>query len=66
MSRPLRIEYPDAWYHVMNRGRRQENIFFNDSDYRLFLDVLQDTAKMWNLKVSALSHVNYLVRFDDN
>ena len=22
MSRPLRIEYPDAWYHVMNRGRR--------------------------------------------
>jgi hypothetical protein len=20
MSRPLRIEYPGAWYHVMNRG----------------------------------------------
>ena len=20
MSRPLRIEYPDAWYHVMNRA----------------------------------------------
>jgi len=24
-ARPLRIEYPDAWYHVMNRGRRGEN-----------------------------------------
>ena len=24
MSRPLRIQYPDAWYHVMNRGRRGE------------------------------------------
>jgi len=24
MSRPLRIEYPDAWYHVMNRGRRRD------------------------------------------
>jgi putative transposase len=24
MSRPLRIEYPGAWYHVMNRGRRGE------------------------------------------
>jgi len=22
MSRPLRIQFPDAWYHVMNRGRR--------------------------------------------
>ena len=22
MSRPLRIEYPDAWYHIMNRGGR--------------------------------------------
>jgi len=26
MSRPLRIEYPGAWYHVMNRGRRSENL----------------------------------------
>jgi len=24
MSRPLRIEYPDAWYHVMNCGRLAE------------------------------------------
>ena len=22
MSRPLRIEYPDAWSHIMNRGGR--------------------------------------------
>jgi hypothetical protein len=21
MSRPLRIGYPDAWYHMMNRGK---------------------------------------------
>ena len=27
MSRPLRIHYPDALYHVMNRGRRGEEIF---------------------------------------
>lgn len=30
MSRPLRIEYQDAWYHVMNRGRRGEEIFIGD------------------------------------
>jgi hypothetical protein len=22
MARPLRIQFPDAWYHVMNRGKR--------------------------------------------
>jgi hypothetical protein len=27
MARPLRIDYPDAWYHAMNRGRRAEKIF---------------------------------------
>ena len=27
MSRPLRIQYANAWYHVMNRGRRGETIF---------------------------------------
>ena len=66
MSRPLRIEYPGAWYHVMNRGRRQEDIFLDETDYHLFLDVLKDTAKMWNLKVSAYclmsNHYHLLVQ----
>ncbi len=33
MARPLRIEYSDAWYHVMNRGRRGENVFADEKDY---------------------------------
>lgn len=33
MSRPLRIEYPGAWYHVMNRGRRREDVFHISADY---------------------------------
>lgn len=53
MSRPLRIEYPGAWYHVMNRGRRREKIFFSSKDYELFLTVLNETVEMFNLKVSA-------------
>ena len=35
MSRPLRIEFPNAWYHIMNRGRRSESIFLQDQDYLL-------------------------------
>jgi hypothetical protein len=34
MARPLRIEYPGAWYHVMNRGRGAEEIFNDKRDYQ--------------------------------
>ncbi len=53
MSRPLRIEYPGAWYHVMNRGRRGEKIFSISEDYETFITVLQETVEVLNLKVSA-------------
>ena len=29
MARPLRIEYPGAYYHVIKRGNNQEKIFKN-------------------------------------
>ena len=33
MSRPLRIEFPDAWYHVMNRARLGQEAFPAREDY---------------------------------
>ena len=30
MARPLRIEYPGAYYHVMNRGLSRMDIFLDD------------------------------------
>jgi len=36
ISRPLRIEYPDAWYHVINCGRRAEENFSNKSKRGIF------------------------------
>ena len=44
MSRPLRIQYPDAWYHVMNRGRRGDEIFCEDKDYVVFIDLLKEIS----------------------
>ena len=52
MARPLRIEYPDAWYHVMNRGRRSENIFLEDNDYYAFLKLLIESTEIWNVKIA--------------
>ena len=48
MSRPLRIQYPNAWYHVMNRGRRGDSIFVQKKDYRLFIDLLEELADVYN------------------
>lgn len=53
MARPLRIEYPGAWYHVMNRGRRKEEIFRTSKDYDVFIGVLKETAELLNLNVAA-------------
>jgi len=61
MSRPLRIEYPNAWYHIMNRGGRHNVIFEDKNDYSLFLDLLQETVEIFHIKVSAfcLMHNHY-------
>ena len=53
MSRPLRIEYPGAWYHVMNRGRRSESIFSDRHDYLMFIDLLIEISEMWNVNIEA-------------
>ena len=53
MARPLRIAYPYAWYHVLNRARRSERIFSEKSDYHAFVELLEESAEMWNLRVAA-------------
>ena len=40
MARKLRVQYPEAIYHVMNRGDRREAIFKDDMDRQCFLGTL--------------------------
>lgn len=53
MSRPLRIEYEGAWYHVMNRGRRKEKIFFNEKDFEIFKKTLSEISHRYDIKIHA-------------
>ncbi len=53
MARPLRMEYPGAWHHVMNRGRRRETIFSDGRDYENFLAILQESSEMYGLRIAA-------------
>lgn len=69
MSRPLRIEYPGAWYHVMNRGRRSEEIYTDAKDRESFIKVMQEAADQWNLRVSVYclmsNHYHLLIQTPD-
>lgn len=42
MARKLRVQYPGAIYHVMNRGDRLEVIFRDGQDQDLFLRTLDE------------------------
>ncbi len=45
MSRPLRIEFSGAYYHVTSRGDRREAIYEDDEDRMAFLDVFRDVIE---------------------
>lgn len=53
MSRPLRIQYPDAWYHIINRGLNHRRIFDNDTHRLLFLELLADIHTRYGIEVHA-------------
>lgn len=48
MSRPIRIEFPDALYHVTARGDRREDIFEDDQDRQAFLLTLEQVVAQFN------------------
>jgi putative transposase len=53
MARALRIQYPGAYYHVMNRGNRREDIFITDTDRRIFVDALSDSCEIFSVNLIA-------------
>src|SRR5882724_9812501 len=55
MSRPLRIQYPGAVYHIMNRGRVRQPTFVDDADNLAFLDTLTEAHRLWGIEVFAYS-----------
>lgn len=69
MSRPLRLQYPDAWYHVMNRGRHGEKIFATKEDFGSFIDLLEELAEVFHVKIVAYclmpNHYHLLVQTPD-
>lgn len=65
MTRPLRLEFAGALYHVTSRGDRREAIYRDDDDRRAWLDTVQLVCKRFNFVVHAFclmtNHYHLLV-----
>ena len=44
MTRPLRLEFEGAVYHITSRGNARESIFLDDGDRVRFLEILADVV----------------------
>lgn len=55
MPRPERIEYEDAYYHVMNRGRDKgrRNLFLSKDYYEAFQETLAEAVERFGIVVHA-------------
>lgn len=53
MARPLRIEYPGAFYHVTSRGNEQKDVFKSQRDREKFLDYLASATTRYGAVIHA-------------
>ena len=55
MSRPLRIEYPGAFYHITSRGNERKSIFRMKRDYERFLSYLESATERYGAQIHCFS-----------
>jgi len=53
MPRPQRIQYENAFYHVMNRGRGRQTIFHDKNYYHAFLQTLNEAHSRFDAIIHA-------------
>ena len=70
MARPLRIEFAGALYHVTSRGDGQEDIYLDDKDREIYLEVLADAQHRFNWTIHAYclmsNHYHLLIETPDS
>lgn len=70
MSRPLRIEFAGALYHVTTRGNGKKVIYRDDQDRKGYLAVLSEVCQRYNWDVHAYclmdNHYHLLIETPDS
>jgi REP-associated tyrosine transposase len=61
VARPLRIEFPGAVYHITSRGNARQNIFLDERDHAVFLEILCSSVErfQWLLHAYCLMSNHY-------
>jgi len=69
MARPLRIEFSGAVYHVTSRGDRQEDIYLDHEDRKMWISVFAEVCSRFNWRchawVQMTNHYHLLVETVD-
>jgi REP element-mobilizing transposase RayT len=58
MTRPLRIEFKGAVYHITSRGNARQGIFLDEKDFADFLSVLCSVVKKYHFILHAYCLMN--------
>ena len=69
MSRPLRLEFAGALYHITSRGNGRKAVYLEESDFELFVALLNDVCEQYNWVVHAYylmdNHYHLLLEIPD-
>jgi len=64
MARLARIVVPDCPHHIVQRGNRRQNVFFNENDRHFYLETLNENAKKYGIVFWAYclmsNHVHFI------
>jgi len=65
MARSPRITIPTLPHHILQRGNNRQAVFFDDDDYRLYLECLRQAKEKCSCRIYAYvlmtNHVHVLV-----
>lgn len=66
MARPLRVNLPGSWNHVVGRGNGGESLFLDDPDRRRFLGLVSELPERFSVEIHAYvlmdNHYHLLLR----
>ncbi len=65
MARPLRIDIPNHYYHVMSRGQRKNPLFFSPKDRKKYFLILNELLEKTDIEIYSYclmsNHVHLLI-----
>ena len=56
MAKKKLVWYPGAMYHVTCRGNRRSDIFKDDQDYLIYLDIVKEAMKYYNYSYEIVAY----------